>query len=97
MLKLFNGVINTALCANKISAKSSINLILLKGSKQIQRQVYVVVLANLPILFSYYAGFTTGLIKDINQTRSSSLYWDNLLLKSKNLKDLKRYSLTTSF
>ena len=57
---------NTAPRTNKISAKPSINLILLEGSKQIQRQVHAVVLANLPILFSYYAGFTTELIKDIN-------------------------------
>ena len=55
------------------------------------------VLANLPILSGYYAGFATGLVKDINQTRSSSLHWDNLLLKLKNLKDLKKHFLTAGF
>ena len=57
---------NTALYTNKISAKPSANLILLKGSKQIQHQVYAAVLANLPILFSYYTGFAIKLIKNIN-------------------------------
>ena len=66
MLKLFNRAINTALCANEILAKPSINFILLEGSKQIWYQVYAVVLANLPILSGYYAGFTIRLIKDIN-------------------------------
>ena len=65
---------NTALCVNKISTKPSADLILLKGSKRIQHQVYAVVLANFPTLSSYYAGFATGLIKDINQARSLSLY-----------------------
>ena len=66
MLELFNRAINTALCANEISAKPSADFILLKGSKQIRCQVYAAVLANLPILSSYYAGFATGLVKDIN-------------------------------
>ena len=65
---------NTAPCTNKISAKPSADFILLEGSKQIQRQAHAVVLANLPTLSSYYAGFITGLVKDINQTRSLSLY-----------------------
>ena len=51
----------------------------------------------MPTLSSYYAGFATGLVKDVNWTRSSSLYWDNLPLKPKNLKDLKKYFLTASF
>ena len=59
--------------------------------------MYAAVLANLPILSSYYAGFIIGLVKDINWTRSLSLYWDNLLLKLKNLKDLKKYFLTVGF
>jgi hypothetical protein len=59
--------------------------------------VHTVILANLPILSGYYAGFVTGLVKDINWTGSSSLYQDNLPLKLKNLKDLKKYPLTTSF
>ena len=59
--------------------------------------MYIAVLANLPILSSYYTRFVIGLIKDINQTRSLSLYWDNLLLKLKNLKNLKKYFLITSF
>ena len=74
MLKLFNKAINTALYINKISAKPFTDFILLKGLKQIQYQVYAAVLANLPILSSYYAGFTTELVKDINQTRSLFLY-----------------------
>ena len=57
---------NTALCANEILAKFSTDFILLKGSKQIQRQVYIIVLANISTLFSYYTGFVTGLVKDIN-------------------------------
>jgi hypothetical protein len=59
--------------------------------------VYIIVLANLPTLSGYYARFAIGLVKDINWTRSSFLYWDNLLLKLKNLKDLKKYFLTASF
>ena len=55
-------------------AKSSANLILLEGSKQIQRQAYAIALANLSILFGYYTGFAIGLVKDIDQTRSLSLY-----------------------
>ena len=90
MLKPFN----TAPRANEISAKPFTDLILPKGSKQIQRQAYIVVLANLPVLSSYYAGFAIGLIKDINQTRSLFLYWDNFLLELKNLKDLRKYSST---
>ena len=88
---------NTALYINKISAKLFTNLILLEGFKQIQHQVYTVVLANLPILSSYYAGFVIGLVKDINWTKSLSLYQDNLLLELKNLKNLRRYSLITGF
>ena len=65
---------NTALRANEISAKSSADLILLEGSKRIRRQAHAVVLVNLPTLSSYYAGFATGLVKDINQARSLSLY-----------------------
>ena len=49
------------------------------------------------MLSGYYARFAIGLIKDINYIRSSSLYWDNLLLELKNLKNLKKYSLTASF
>ena len=59
--------------------------------------MHAVVLANLPILSGYYAGFAIGLVKVINWTKSSSLYWDNLLLKLKNLKDLKKYPLTAGF
>ena len=56
-------------------------------------------LANLSTLFSYYAGFATGLVKDISRTRflSLSLYWDNLPPKLKNLKELRKHPLTTSF
>ena len=57
---------NTALYINKISAKPFTDLILLEESKRIRRQVHAVVLANLPILSGYYAGFATGLVKDIN-------------------------------
>ena len=59
--------------------------------------MHTVILANLPILSSYYAGFATGLVKDINWTGSSSLYRDNLPLKPKNLKDLRKHPLTTGF
>jgi hypothetical protein len=59
--------------------------------------VYAAVLANLPILSSYYTGFATGLVKDINQTRSLSLYWDNLSPEPKNLKELRKHPLTASF
>ena len=65
---------NTAPCANEISAKPSADLILPEGSKRARRQAHAAVLANLSILSSYYAGFATGLVKDINQARSSSLY-----------------------
>jgi hypothetical protein len=51
----------------------------------------------LPILSSYYTRFAIGLVKNINQTRSLSLYWDNLLPKLKNLKELRKHPLTTSF
>ena len=51
----------------------------------------------MPTLSGYYAGFAIGLIKDISRTRSLSLYQDNLLPKLKNLKDLKKYSLTAGF
>jgi len=57
---------NTAPQANEISAKPSADFILLKGLKRIRRQVYTTALANLSTLFSYYAGFATGLVKDIN-------------------------------
>ena len=55
-------------------AKPSTDLILLEGLKQIQRQAHAAVLANLSTLSSYYARFAIGLVKDINQTRSLSLY-----------------------
>jgi len=56
-------------------------------------------LANLLTLFGYYAGFAIGLVKDISQTRSSSLslYQDNLPFKLKNLKELRKHLLTTGF
>ena len=54
--------------------------------------MHTAALANLSIPFSYYAGFTTGLIKDINQTRSLSLHQDNLPPKPKNPKELKKVS-----
>ena len=57
---------NTAPCANEISAKPSADLILLEGSKRIRRQAHAAVLANLPILSGYYAGFAIELVKDIN-------------------------------
>ena len=66
MPELSNRAINTALYTNEISAKSSTDLILLEGLKRIQYQVYTVVLANLPILSSYYARFAIKLVKDIN-------------------------------
>ena len=88
---------NTALCANKISVKPSADLILLEKLKRIWYQVYATVLANIFTLFSYYAGFAIGLVKDINRTKSSALYWDNILLELKNLKNLKKYLLTASF
>jgi len=69
-----NQLINTAPRANEISAKFFADFILPKGLKQIRRQAYTTALANLSTLFGYYAGFTIGLVKDINQTRSSSLY-----------------------
>jgi hypothetical protein len=59
--------------------------------------VHAVVLANLPTLSGYYAGFAIRLVKDINWTGSLSLYQDNLLLELKNLKDLRKHPLTTSF
>ena len=61
-----NRATNIALRANKVSAKPSINLILLQGSKRIRRQAYAATLANLSTLAGYYAGFATGLVKDIN-------------------------------
>ena len=57
---------NTAPRANEISAKPSADFILLEGSKRIWCQAYAVVLANLPTLSGYYAGFAIGLVKDIN-------------------------------
>ena len=87
-------------CALPIfSAKPSTDLILLEELKEIRRQAYTIALANLSILYSYYAGFAIGLVKDIGQTRSISLslYRDNLPPKLKNLKDLRKYLLTTGF
>jgi hypothetical protein len=55
--ELFNRAMNTALRANKISAKPSADHILPEGSKRIRRQAHAVVLANLPTLSGYYAGF----------------------------------------
>jgi hypothetical protein len=59
----------------------------------------MIALANLSTLFGYYAGFAIGLVKDIDRTRSlsSSLYRDNLPPKLKNLKELRKYLLTTGF
>jgi len=88
---------NTAPRANKVSAKPSANLILPEGSKRIQHQAHAAALANLSTLFSYYARFTIGLVKDINRTKSSSLHQDNLPPKLKNLKELRKYLLTTGF
>jgi hypothetical protein len=34
----------------------------------------MIALANLSTLFDYYAGFAIGLVKDIDRTRSLSLY-----------------------
>jgi len=62
---------NTAPRANEVSANPSADLVLPEGSKRIRRQAYAAALANIPTLFGYYAGFTTGLVKDINRTRSS--------------------------
>jgi len=64
-------LLNTAPQANKVLADPSTDLVLPEGSKRIRRQAYAVALANIPTLFSYYAGFATGLVKDINRTRSS--------------------------
>jgi hypothetical protein len=75
----------------------SADLILPEGSKRIRRQAYTAALTNLSTLSGYYAGFATGLVKDINQTRSLSLYWDNLPPKLKNLKELRKHPLTTGF
>jgi len=57
---------NTAPRANEVSADPSADLVLPEGSKRIQRQAYAAALANIPTLFGYYAGFATGLVKDIN-------------------------------
>jgi hypothetical protein len=92
-----NQATNTALQANEVSAKPSTDLILPEGSKRIRRQAYAAALANLSTLSSYYAGFATGLVKDINQTRSSSLHRDNLPPEPKNLKELRKHLLTTGF
>ena len=59
--------------------------------------MYIIVLANLSTLNGYYASFTIGLVKDINRARSLSLYRDNLPPKPKNLRDLRKHPLTTSF
>ena len=61
-----NRAMNTAPRANKISAKPSADLILPEGSKRIRRQAHAAVLANLPILSSYYTGFAIGIVKNIN-------------------------------
>ena len=94
-----NRATNIALRANEVSAKPSTDLILLEGLKRIRRQAYAAVLANLSTLSGYYAGFATGLVKDVSQARfsSSSLYQDNLPPKLKNLKELRKHPLTTSF
>src|SRR6266567_8249929 len=92
-----SNTLNIAPRVNKISAKPSANLILPEGSKRARRQAHTVVLANLSTLSGYYAGFAIGLVKDINQARSSSLYQDNLPPKPKNLKELRKHPLTTSF
>src|SRR6266704_85806 len=89
--------LNTAPCANEISAKPSADLILPEGSKRASCQAHAAVLANLSTLSGYYAGFATGLVKDINQTRSSSLYWDNFPPEPKNLKELRKHPLTAGF
>ncbi len=65
ILELLNAL-NTALYVNEISAKLSADFILLEGSKQAWRQVYIAVLANLSTLSSYYTRFAIGLVKDIN-------------------------------
>ena len=96
ILELLN-TLNIALCTNEISAKPFTNLILPKGSKQARRQAHTAVLANLSTLSSYYAGFATGLVKDINQTRSSSLHRDNLPPEPRNLKELRKHPLTAGF
>lgn len=89
--------LNTAPRANEVSAKPSADLILPEGLKRIRRQAHAAALANLYTLSGYYAGFAIGLVKDIDRTRSSSLYRDNLPPKPKNLKDLRKHPLTTSF
>ena len=66
LLKPPNWAINTAPQANEILAKPSTDLILLEGSKRIQRQAYTAALANLSTLSSYYASFAIGLVKDID-------------------------------
>jgi len=45
------------------------------------------------ILFGYYIGFATGLVKDINQTRSY-LYIGTIFTGTKESKNLRKYSLT---
>ena len=55
-------------------AKPSADFILPERLKQIWCQVYAAALANLSTLFSYYTGFATGLVKDINKTKSLSLH-----------------------
>jgi len=64
--ELSNRATNTAPRANEVSAKPSADLILPEGSKRIRRQAHATALANLSTLFSYYARFATGLVKDIN-------------------------------
>ena len=88
---------NTAPRANEISAKPFADLILPEGSKRARRQAHAAVLANLSTLSGYYAGFATGLVKDINQTRSSSLHRDNLPPEPRNLKELRKHPLTAGF
>jgi len=59
--------------------------------------VYAAALANLSTLFGYYTSFAIRIVKDISQTRSLSLYWDNLPPKPRNLKELRKYPLTAGF
>jgi hypothetical protein len=99
LLKPSNRKTNTALQANEVSAEPSTNVVPPEGSKRIRRQAHAIALANLSTLFGYYTGFTIGLVKDIDRTRSlsSSLYRDNLPPKPKNLKELRKHLLTTGF
>jgi hypothetical protein len=90
---------DTAPRANEVSAEPSANVVLPEGSKRIRHQAHATALANLSTLFGYYASFATGLVKDIDRTRSlsSSLHRDNLPPELKNLKELRKHPLTTGF